>query len=147
MSEDGNPKPFLIRVGIGVLIAAAVLGWMLRSGTQRVRDHAGVTKRTVPQEMVGVWTSTRDSVVRCIEMAEDGTWTMVPNVEAGDRFPAESGTWRVVDQDILWRDASGKPDKNRMIDASDGRFNTLEADKSQTRFDRILAGPTARCPK
>ena len=73
MSADGNPKPFLIRVGIVVLVAAALLGWMLHSGTQRVRDHAGVTARTVPQDMVGVWTSTRDGVVRCIEMAADGT--------------------------------------------------------------------------
>jgi hypothetical protein len=147
MSADGNPRPFLIRVGIVVLAAAALLGWMLHSGTQRVRDHAGVTTRTVPQDMVGVWTSTRDGVVRCIEMAEDGTWTMVPNVEAGDRFAAENGTWRVVDQDILWRNASGVFDKNRLIAATDGHFNTLEADRSQTKFDRILAGPAARCPK
>ena len=147
MRRDGNPKTFLINVALGLLAAAAALAWMLHGGARRVREHAGVTATTVPAGMVGVWTSTRAGVVRCIEMAEDGTWTMVPNVEAGDRFPAQSGTWRVVDQDILWRDASGKPDKNRMIDASDGRFNTLEADKSQTRFDRILAGPTARCPK
>ena len=147
MSGDGNPKTFLVRVGIALLVAAAALGWMLRSGTQRVRDHAGVTTRTAPQDMVGVWTSTRDGVVRCIEMAEDGSWTMVPNVDAGDRFPVESGTWRVVDQDIVWRDRNGTPDKNRMIDVADGHFNTLEADRTQTKFERILAGPAARCPR
>ena len=147
MGRDGNPKTFLIKVGLWLLVAAAALAWMLHGGAQRVREHAGVTAHTVPPDMVGVWTSTRDGVVRCIEMAEDGTWTMVPNVDAGDRFAAESGTWRVVDQDILWRDARGTLDRNRMIDVADGRFNTLEADRTQTRFDRILAGPTARCPK
>ena len=147
MSGGVDPRPFLVRVGVALLLGALALGWMLRGGLQQVRDNAGATARTVPQDMVGVWTSTRSGVVRCIEMAADGTWTMVPNVDAGDRFPVESGTWRVVDQDITWRDAHGVPDKNRMIDVTDGHFNTLEADRTQTRFDRILAGPAARCPK
>ena len=147
MSRDASPRSFLVRIGVLLALAAGAIAWMLHSGTQRVRDHAGVTPRTVPRDMVGVWTSTRASVVRCIEMAEDGTWTMVPNVDAGDRFAAQSGTWRVVDQDIVWRDTAGTFDRNRMVDVADGRFDTLEADRSQTRFDRILAGPAARCPR
>jgi hypothetical protein len=147
MSRDGSPKFFLVRMGLWLLAAASALAWMLHGGAQRVRDHAGVTPRTVPRDMVGVWTSTRGGVVRCIEMAADGTWTMVPNVDAGDRFPTGSGTWRIVDQDIVWRDARGTPDKNRLIDVNDGHFDTLEADKTQAKFDRILAGPAARCPQ
>ena len=147
MRRDANPKTFLIKVALGLLAAAAALAWMLHGGARRVREHAGVTASTVPTDMVGVWTSTRGGVVRCIEMAGDGTWTMVPNTDAGDRFDAESGTWRVVDQDIVWRDARGTFDTNRMIDVADGRFNTLEADSTQTRFERILAGPAARCPR
>ena len=100
----------------------------------------------VPSEMVGVWTSSRGPVMRCIELHADGTYMMVPNPEAGDRLNFH-GTWRVADEQITWRDSSQgfAPDVNRMVDASSGHFTTIEADQSQTRFDRI-AGAGVTCP-
>ena len=147
MTGGRNPSSLLARVAILGLLAAAALAWMMHGGAQRVREHAGVTARTVPQDMVGVWTQQRGGVMRCVELSEDGTYFMRPNTDAGDRFGLQRGTWRVVDQDIIWRDANGGAmDRNRMIDVADGHFNTLEADRTQSKFDRILAGPTARCP-
>ena len=100
-----------------------------------------------PREIVGVWTSTRGTAMRCIEMHADGTYLMVPNSEAGDR-QAYHGTWRVSTTDITWRDASqgDAPDINHLVDVSDGHFKTVEADRSTTQFDRLVAGPDARCP-
>jgi len=105
-----------------------------------------VSAADVPPEMVGVWTSTRGLVMRCIALHADGTYMMVPNAEAGDRLNFH-GTWRVADQQITWRDSSEgfKPDTNRMIDVSPGHFTTVEADQSLTQFERI-AGPGASCP-
>ena len=100
-----------------------------------------------PREFVGVWTSARGTVMRCIEMHADGTYLMVPNSEAGDR-QTYHGTWRVSTTDITWRDASqgDAPDINHLVDVSDGHFKTVEADRSTTQFDRLVAGPDARCP-
>ncbi|MBW8778286.1 MAG: hypothetical protein JF585_03595, partial [Burkholderiales bacterium] len=47
----------------------------------------------VPQDMAGVWTSTRGMVMRCIELHADGTYMMLPNAEAGDHLNYQ-GTWR-----------------------------------------------------
>ena len=101
----------------------------------------------VPAEMAGVWTSTRGPVMRCIELHADGTYMMVPNSEAGDRFNFH-GTWRVAGEQITWRDSSQgfAPDVNRMVDVSPGHFTTVEADQSQTRFDRLAVDPAQRCP-
>ena len=100
-----------------------------------------------PHELVGVWTSTRGDVMRCIEMHADGTYLMVPNGEAGDR-QTYHGTWRIVGEDIVWRDASQgyAADTNHLVDASDGHFKTVEVDRSLTQFDRLVGGPAARCP-
>jgi hypothetical protein len=100
-----------------------------------------------PREWVGVWTSTRGTVMRCIEMHADGTYLMVPNREAGDR-QTYHGTWRASATDITWRDASqgDAPDVNRLVDAADGHFKTVETDQSTTQFDRLVADPGARCP-
>ncbi|MEO5689874.1 MAG: hypothetical protein ABIR54_21160 [Burkholderiaceae bacterium] len=100
-----------------------------------------------PPELVGVWTSTRGPVMRCIEMHADGSYLMVPNGEAGDRQTFH-GTWRAVGEAITWRDSSQgyAADVNRLIDVSDGHFKTVEADQSLTQFDRLVAGPSARCP-
>ena len=100
----------------------------------------------VPSDLAGVWTSTRGPVMRCIELHADGTYMMVPNAEAGDRLNFH-GTWRVADEQITWRDSSQgfAADVNRMVDVSPGHFTTIEADQSQTRFDRI-AGAGSTCP-
>jgi len=100
----------------------------------------------VPQDMAGVWTSTRGMVMRCIELHADGTYMMVPNTEAGDHFNS-SGTWRVADGQITWRDSSqpDRPDVNPMEGVSSRQFITIEANKSRTQFDRI-AGPGEKCP-
>jgi len=100
----------------------------------------------VPQDMAGVWTSTRGLVMRCIELHADGTYMMVPNTEAGDH-ESYRGTWRVADGRITWRDSSqgGREDVNPMEGVSSRQFITIEADKSRTQFDRI-AGPGEKCP-
>ena len=106
-----------------------------------------VTAAEVPPEMVGVWTSTRGNTMRCIELRADGVYLMVPNTDAGDRFNYH-GTWRVGGGQITWRDASEnfRPDVNPMVDVGEGHFTTIEADKSETQFERI-AGPGASCPR
>ena len=100
----------------------------------------------VPQDMAGVWTSTRGMVMRCIELHADGSYMMVPNTEAGDHLNYQ-GTWRVADGRITWRDSSQgyREDVNPMVDVSSRQFTTIEADKSRTQFDRI-AGPGEKCP-
>jgi hypothetical protein len=100
-----------------------------------------------PRELVGVWTSTRGSVMRCIELHADGGYRMVPNSDVGYR-QTYHGTWRIVGEDIIWRDASQgyATDTNQLVDVSDGHFKTVEADRSLTQFDRLVAGPNARCP-
>ena len=100
----------------------------------------------VPQDMAGVWTSTRGMVMRCIELHADGSYMLVPNTEAGDRLNYQ-GTWRVSDGKITWRDTSqgGTPDVNAMESVSAGHFTTIEANNSRTQFDRI-AGPGEKCP-
>ena len=100
----------------------------------------------VPQDMAGVWTSTRGLVMRCIELHADGSYMLVPNTEAGDRLNYQ-GTWRVSDGKITWRDTSqgGTPDVNAMESVSAGHFTTIEANNSRTQFDRI-AGPGEKCP-
>ena len=100
----------------------------------------------VPQDMAGVWTSTRGMVMRCIELHPDGTYMMLPNTEAGDHLNYQ-GTWRVADGKITWRDSSQgfSPDVNAMESVSTGHFSTVEADNSRSQFDRI-AGPGEKCP-
>jgi hypothetical protein len=100
----------------------------------------------VPQDMVGVWTSTRGMVMRCIELHADGSYMMVPNTEAGDHLNYQ-GSWRVADGRITWRDTSQdlRPDVNVMESVSTGHFTTIEVDNSRTQFDRI-AGPGEKCP-
>ena len=100
----------------------------------------------VPQDMAGVWTSTRGMVMRCIELHADGSYMMVPNTEAGDHLNY-SGTWRVAGGRITWRDSSQgfAPDVNAMDSVSNGHFTTIEGDNSRTQFDRI-AGPGEKCP-
>lgn len=115
--------------------------------TPAVTPGTDVTTDNVPPAMVGVWTSTRGTTMRCIELHADGVYLMVPNSDAGDRFNYH-GTWRVGVGEITWRDASQnwRPDVNPMVDVADGHFVTIEADKSNTAFDRI-AGPGATCPR
>jgi len=100
----------------------------------------------VPQDMAGVWTSTRGMVMRCIELHADGTYLMLPNSEAGDHLNYQ-GTWRVAGGSITWRDSSQgfAPDVNAMESVSTGHFSTVEADSSRSQFDRI-AGPGEKCP-
>ena len=106
-----------------------------------------VTPDNVPASLVGVWTSTRGTTMRCIELHADGVYLMVPNTEAGDHFNYH-GTWRVGGNQITWRDASQnwQPDVNAMVDVSEGHFTTIEADKSETQFERI-AGAGSSCPR
>ena len=106
-----------------------------------------VTPDNVPASLVGVWTSTRGNTMRCIELRADGVYLMVPNTSVGDRVTYR-GTWRVGGSQITWRDASQnwQPDVNPMKDVADGHFVTVEADNSETTFDRI-AGPAAECPR
>jgi hypothetical protein len=148
MSGARSPLLPWVRLVLVVAGAAMAFGWMLHAGKKRVHDAAPASQASVPRALVGVWTATRGNVVRCIELREDGWFNMVPNTEAGDRV-GWTGTWRVVGQDIVWRDDhdSGVVDTNRMIDVADGHFDTLEADRSQTKFDRLLADPAARCPR
>lgn len=147
MNRGRSPALLLIRVALALAGAAIAFNWMLHRGLKIEHDHVPASENSVPRGMVGVWTSTRGNVMRCIELRADGYYNMVPNAEAGDRFTS-TGTWRVVGQDIVWRDdhQSDVVDTNRLIDVADGHFKTLESDRSQTAFDRITADPQARCP-
>jgi len=147
MSGQRSPAMLALRVVLAIVGAAIAFGWLLHRGLKVEHDHVPASENSVPRGMVGVWTSTRDNVMRCIELRADGFYNMVPNTEAGDRF-ASTGTWRVVGQDILWRDdhQSNIVDTNRLVDVADGHFKTLEHDRTQTTFDRITADPAARCP-
>jgi hypothetical protein len=138
----------------GILLAAVPLAALAACSRHAAEPLPPVAAGTpaappagVPPELAGVWTSTRGPVMRCIEMHPDGLYLMVPNTEAGDRTEYH-GTWRVAGDRITWRDASqgDAPDTNRMVDVSDGRFSTVEADQSLTQFQRI-AGTDATCPR
>ena len=131
---------------VALALAAALPGCSKRVPVPPPAPAPAAPPAGVPSGMVGVWTSNRGPVMRCIELHADGTYMMVPNAEAGDRLNFH-GTWRVADEQITWRDSSQgfEPDVNRMVDVSPGHFTTIEADQSQTRFDRIAA-PGVTCP-
>ena len=144
-SRDRRRAPRALPVALA--LAAALQGCSKHAPAVAPAASAPpVAAADVPPEMVGVWTSSRGLVMRCIALHADGTYMMVPNAEAGDRLNFH-GTWRVADQQITWRDSSEgfKPDTNRMIDVSPGHFTTVEADQSLTQFERI-AGPGVTCP-
>ena len=133
-------------LAVALALAAALPGCSKHAPEPPPATTPAAPPAGVPAEMAGVWTSTRGPVMRCIELHADGTYMMVPNQEAGDSLNFH-GTWRVADEQITWRDSSQgfSPDVNRMVDVSSGHFTTVEADQSQTVFDRI-AGPGATCP-
>ena len=143
------------RHAAGAVLFAATLAAALAACSRHVAPtpapapaaDAGAPAYEAPRELVGVWTSTRGTLMRCIEMHADGSYLMVPNSDVGDR-QTYHGTWRIVGEDIVWRDASQgySADTNRLVDVSDGHFKTLETDQSLTQFDRLVAGPGARCP-
>lgn len=140
-----NPLPPPPRRAAPAVAAAALFAAAL-SGCSRHAPPPAAPPADVPQDMAGVWTSTRGMVMRCIELHADGSYRMVPNTEAGDRLVFD-GTWRVAGGRITWRDSSQgfAPDVNAMDEVSNGRFTTIEADRSRTRFERI-AGPGEKCP-
>ena len=131
---------------VALALAAALPGCSKHVSAPLPAPAPAAPPADVPSEMVGVWTSSRGPVMRCIELHADGTYMMVPNSEAGDRLNFH-GTWRVADEQVTWRDSSQgfAPDVNRMVEVSPGHFPTIEADQSQTRFDRS-AGPGVTCP-
>ena len=138
-----------VRAALPVLLAAAALTSCSKHRPAPPAASAAtpaVTAAEVPPEMVGVWTSTRGAVMRCIALHADGTYLMVPNKTAGDQLNFQ-GTWRVGQDEITWRDSSEgfKADTNRMVEVSYGHFTTVEADQSLTEFKRI-AGPGEKCP-
>lgn len=143
--------PLMTRAGTGaaamLLALAACSKPAPAAPSPAVTPATDVTTDSVPPAMVGVWTSTRGTTMRCIELHADGVYLMVPNTEAGDRFHYH-GTWRVAGDQITWRDASQnwQADVNPMVEVADGHFVAVEADKSGTTFDRI-AGPGATCPR
>jgi len=144
------PTPPALRRAACVICAAAALAAALPGCSRHAPAPPGPAPAAppadVPQDMAGVWTSTRGMVMRCIELHADGSYMMVPNAEAGDRLNF-NGTWRVADGRITWRDSSQgfAPDVNAMDGVSNGHFTTIEADRSRTQFDRI-AGPGEKCP-
>ena len=147
-----NPSRLALAFAAGAVVAALAVYSLRRPVDVSTEGSAGlaagdVTPANVPPSMLGVWTSTRGDVMRCIEMHADGTYLMVPNTEAGDRATFH-GTWRVDRDSVTWRDASlpGRPDTNPLVDVSAGHFTTVETDRSRTRFDRI-AGPASTCPR
>jgi hypothetical protein len=141
-------SPALRRAACAIPAAAALAAALpgCSRHTPPPRPAPAAPPADVPQDMAGVWTSTRGMVMRCIELHADGSYMMVPNAEAGERLNF-NGTWRVADGRITWRDSSQgfAPDVNAMDDVSNGHFTTIEADKSRTQFDRI-AGPGEKCP-
>ena len=140
------PPPLFPRAAYLLLLAATLQACSRHAPPPPPAPAPAAPPADVPADMAGVWTSTRGPVMRCIELHADGTYMMVPNAEAGDRLNYH-GTWRVADEQITWRDSSDgfNADVNRMIDVSPGHFTTIEADQSQTRFDRI-AGADSTCP-
>ncbi len=131
---------------LALSLAAALQGCSRHAPPPAVDSDLDAPRLDVPADMVGVWTSTRGPVMRCIELHADGTYAMAPNLQAGDGR-SYRGTWRVAQQQVTWRDSSQgfAPDVNRMVDVSPGHFTAIEADQSTTQFDRI-AGPGATCP-
>ena len=128
------------------LVVAAALPGCSKQASPLPAPAPAAPPADVPQDMAGVWTSTRGMVMRCIELHADGSYIMLPNTEAGDHFNYQ-GTWRVADGRITWRDSSqaGTSDVNVMESVSTGHFTTIEADGSRSQFDRI-AGPGEKCP-
>ena len=155
MTIDATPLP-IRAVAVAAAAAAMLLAVAACSKRPPADPHPAtstaslgtdVTPDNVPPSLVGVWTSTRGTTMRCIELHADGVYLMVPNAEAGDHFN-DHGTWRVGGGQITWRDASQnwRPDVNPMVDVSDGHFTTIEVDKSETRFERI-ADAASSCPR
>ena len=147
--ERGAAHVRLLLAGAG---AVAIALGLLHRGDAPPPAHVTVLPpppRPVPAGMVGVWTSTRGGTMRCIELHRDGRYEMVPNTAAGDTFVAATGSWRVGDQAITWRDDSqgDQADTNRMVDVDERHFSTLEADGSRTKFELIAPTVTARCPR
>jgi len=149
LSDERGAWYVLVRILLWGGAVAAILMWLLHRGDRPAPERAPPSQETVPHAMVGVWTSTRGTTMRCIELHADGGYNMVPNTAAGDTFAAATGTWRVVGPSITWRDDSqgGAVDINRMVDVTESRFTTVEADGSTTKFALIAGTVTARCPK
>jgi hypothetical protein len=101
-----------------------------------------------PCGLIGLWSSTHKSIMRRIELRDDGRYVMTPSAFDRRSTAGFTGRWKVQADKIVWQpDGSGVIDVNAMLEASDGRFQVIETDGAPTRFERIQAKPSTQCDK
>lgn len=115
-----------------------------RSAARQVA-HNTVTPTRKPCNLIGMWSSTRNGIMRRIELKDDGSYVMMPG-QLDNWRENLLGRWKVQGNTILWRDdKSGLIDANPMKDVRDGHFQVVENDGSRTQFERIEAKSSTRC--
>lgn len=101
----------------------------------------------IPCRFVGQWSAIHGKQIRRITLSDDGTYQMAPLVQGGDRATEFKGHWMVQSGHFVWSDGGGAAelDINRIDSEDDGQFVLIEANGSQSKFERIEAHASSRC--
>lgn len=109
--------------------------------------QAGEVASTIPCHMVGVWSSRHGGLMYRIELKDDGTYAMEPNVAGVGSRSGYTGHWAVQGNNMVWRHDQGGSDLdvNPILPESDTRFALIEGNGSRTNFERVRAVASEVC--
>ena len=119
----------------------------LVSNSGILKSNSDRQESSIPCHMVGVWSSRRESMMRRIELKDDGTYAMESAHTGMDLPGGYTGHWAVQGQNMVWRhDQSGSDlDINKILPHGDANFTLIEANGSQTNFELIRQVASTRC--
>ena len=111
------------------------------------RPNRATAKGALPCTLIGLWSSQQGKAMRRIEFKDDGSYLMAPSHTPGlDPAAGYRGRWWVEGQTLVWQHMGvAELDVNPMQPDGADRFTLVEANGSQTRFERIRAVPSQRC--
>jgi hypothetical protein len=110
----------------------------------------GSEQTRIPCRYVGTWSSTQSTEAMRITLQDDGRYLAVRNSSGAEPtvHDRHEGRWAVQGSHMLWlhhRGDPGRPDVNRIVDESEGRFTLIEENGGRTRFERLEVGTSQRC--
>lgn len=111
------------------------------------RQPNGQGRPHLPCRFIGNWSSRQGKQIRRIALKDDGSYTMDPLVQGGDRQNGYRGYWMAQSGHLVWRDGNGagELDINPIAEEDDGWFVVVEGNGTRTRFERIEAHASTRC--